>query len=111
MSTLSAPQTRQHITSSPGVCGGKPSIIGTRIRVMDVASLARSGSSPGEIVSYYPSLTLADVHAALSFYYDNQEALDQAAADDDRFAAELRAKLGPGPLEQKLADQAAQTSN
>lgn len=90
------------------MCGGKPCVAGTRIRVWDVATLAQSGSSPDEIISHYPSLTLADVHAALSYYYDNREAVEAAAAEDDRVAEEVRRALGPGPLEQKLADSAAQ---
>jgi uncharacterized protein (DUF433 family) len=57
---------KQHVRSNPDVCGGKPCISATRIRVWDVASLAQAGQSPDEIIMHYPSLTLADVHAALA---------------------------------------------
>ncbi|HEX5245292.1 MAG TPA: DUF433 domain-containing protein [Tepidisphaeraceae bacterium] len=102
----SAPTTglRQHISATPGLCGGKPCIAGTRIRVFDIASLAQSGYLPDEIIERYPSLTLADVHAALSYYYDNRNEIERQAAEDEKFAEDLHRKLGPGPLEQKLAD-------
>ena len=48
------------ISIDPQVCGGKPCVVGTRIRVWDVAVLAQSGHSPDEILVHYPSLTLAD---------------------------------------------------
>ena len=36
----------------------------------------RMGMSPDEIVSEYPSITLAEVHAALAYYYENRERID-----------------------------------
>src|SRR2546421_1383295 len=105
MSNAPVAPPKQHVTSTPGVCGGKPCIARTRIRVWDVASLAQSGHSPDEILTHYPSLTLADIHAALAYYYDNRDQIDRRAVEDERFADELRQKLGPGPLERKLADE------
>ena len=104
MSTISLAQPKQHVTATSGVCGGKPCVAGTRIRVWDIASLAQAGHAPDEILAHYPSLTLADVHAALAYYYDNRDEIERSAAADLRFAEELRGKLGPGPLEQKLAE-------
>ncbi len=102
MSTVLITTPKQHVTSTPGVCGGKPCIAGTRIRVWDIAFLAQAGQSPDEILSAYPHLTLSDIHAGLAYYYDNQAAIDQQAKDDDRLAERLRAQMGPGPLEEKL---------
>lgn len=68
--------TYPHIVSTKDVCGGKPCIEGTRIRVMDVVALSSQGLSPAEIIDAYPRLTLAQVHAALTYYYDNQEEID-----------------------------------
>jgi uncharacterized protein (DUF433 family) len=94
---------KQYVAATPGVCGGKPCISGTRIRVWDIGSLAQSGHSPDEILVHFPMLTLAQVHAALAYFYDNREVIEAQIAEDDRFASDLHAKLGPGPLEQKLA--------
>ncbi len=54
---------------------------------------------------FHPVLTLADVHAALAYFYDNRDEVERAAADDLRFVENLRGQIGP-VLEQKLADEA-----
>lgn len=52
--------------------GGAPTIAGTGIRVVDVATAYdSSGYDPDEITQLYPGLSLADVHAALAYYYDH----------------------------------------
>lgn len=90
------------ITSTPGVCGGKPCIAGTRIRVLDVYAMYElQGKTPDEIVQAYPHITLADVHSALAYYYSHQEEIRQSYRDEDRIVDEIKAKLGPGPLEQR----------
>src|ERR1700679_445210 len=106
MSIAPIAQPKQHIVSTPGVCGGKPCIAGTRVRVWDIAVRAQAGESPDDVLTHFPHLTLSDVHAALAYYYDNREAIDQQAAEDERFAEQLRQRIGPGPLEQKLRDEA-----
>jgi uncharacterized protein (DUF433 family) len=65
------PRPVEHIVSTPGTCGGKPRIAGTRIRVQDVVVWHEAwGLSPEEIVTDFPQLTLAQVHAALAYYYE-----------------------------------------
>jgi len=52
-------------------------IEGTRVKVIEVAiDKLVHGSSPEEIHFQYPHLSLAQIHAALAFYYDNQAELD-----------------------------------
>ena len=71
-----------HIEISPGVVGGKPRIAGRRITVQNIAVWhERLGMSPGEIASEY-DLTLADVFAALAYYFDHRESIDQDIRDD-----------------------------
>lgn len=54
----------EHIKITPGICGGKPRIAGHRIKVEDIVIYhERMGLSPDEIVSQYPTITLADVYA------------------------------------------------
>lgn len=51
---------------------GAPTVAGTGVRVADVAdAYEHSGYEPDEITQLYPGLSLADVHAALAFYYDH----------------------------------------
>jgi uncharacterized protein (DUF433 family) len=79
------------IEITPGICGGKPRISGHRIKVQHVAVWhERMGLSPDEIASQHPGLTLADVYAALAYYWDHREEIDKDIEDDREFAARLR---------------------
>ena len=89
---------KSHIESTPGACGGKPRIAGTRIRVQDVVFWTEEGRSPDEIVGSFPHLTLADVYAALAYYHDNRNLIDQHIRDDESLVAGLRSEAGPGLL-------------
>ena len=62
----------QHIEQPPDITGGKPRIAGSRISVQNVVIwYERMGKSADEIASDY-GVTLADVYAALAYYYDNR---------------------------------------
>ena len=95
----SAATVRQHISSTPGVCGGKPCIDGTRIRVQDIVVRTELGDLPDDIVRAYPQITLADVHAALAHYYDNCAEIDRQIREGDELAARLKSQGGPGLLD------------
>ncbi len=72
-----------HIEMTPGVRGGRPRIKGRRITVEDVAIMhLHLGQSVEEIAAKY-DLSLSEVHAALTYYYDNREQIDQQIADDE----------------------------
>jgi uncharacterized protein (DUF433 family) len=99
---------RVRIVSTPGTCGGKPRIDGHRITVEDVATWhERMGMSPDEIVSGYPSITLADVYAALAYYHENRRQIDAAIEGGERFVEEMKAKAPPSRLRQKLQQRKA----
>lgn len=85
MSTVPQRAVRQHVTSTPGVLGGKPCIAGTRIRVQDVYVWHElQGMSVDEIVTKFPQLTHADVYAAMSYFWDHRdEILTTIRAGDD----------------------------
>jgi uncharacterized protein (DUF433 family) len=94
---------RRHISKTPGVCGGKACLAGHRIRVMDVVVLHENrGLCPEEIVYQYPGITLADVHAALAYYFDNREEIEADFRKDQEWAkfaeanypSQLRGKRG-----------------
>ena len=97
----------QHIEITPGVCGGKPRIAGHRIRVQDIVVWHEMmGLSADEIIYHHPSITLADVYAALSYYYDNLEEIRQNIRDSEAFAQELAAET-PSILQRKLKQRNA----
>ncbi len=84
---------KQHIATTPGVCGGKPCVTGTRIRVWDIHVWHHlRGMSPEEVVVEFPQLTIADVHAALTYYHDNRELLEQQDREARQLVDELRVK-------------------
>jgi uncharacterized protein (DUF433 family) len=79
---LAIPAEVHHIVSTPGVRGGKPCIKGHRIAVHDVAIWHRQGQSPEQIAETY-ELSLAEVYAALSYYYDHKEWIDRESKEED----------------------------
>jgi uncharacterized protein (DUF433 family) len=86
------PLSVEHIEITPGVCGGKPRLAGHRIKVQHVVIWhERMGISADEIVSQHPGLTLADVYAALTYYYDHREQIEADIREGEEFVARLRA--------------------
>lgn len=50
---------------------------GTRVKVVEVVlDKIAHGWSPEEIHFQHPGLSLAQIHAALAYYYENQDRLD-----------------------------------
>nr|WP_225938819.1 DUF433 domain-containing protein [Kovacikia minuta] len=91
----------QHIEITPGVRSGKPRLAGTRITVADVAIMyLRMGQSLEEIAGKY-QLSLAAAHAAMAFYYDHREEIDQRTAEGEAFAEAERSKQ-PSLLRAKI---------
>ena len=82
-----------HIEKTTGVRGGKPCIAGTRIAVVDVALAAQQGLKPEDIRTYFSSrpLTLAEVHAALTYHYDHPEELEDYLRRSDEAVAQIEA--------------------
>jgi len=78
------------LESTPGVCGGRLCIQGTRITVLQIAALEREGLSPAEIVAEYDHLTLAQVHAALAYCHANRDEIEADLADERHETGGLR---------------------
>lgn len=57
----------ERITVEPGKCGGRPTVRGTRFRVMDLLELLAAGASHEEILADYPFLEPEDIRAALLY--------------------------------------------
>jgi uncharacterized protein (DUF433 family) len=70
------------IVSNPDVRGGKPIIDGTGLRVMDVAARVRfHHETPQQIADGF-EITMAQVHAALAYYFAHQAAIDHELDDE-----------------------------
>ncbi len=83
-----------HITKTPGVCGGRACIAGQRIRVMDIVVWHENrGYSPDEVVDMFPGITLADVYAALTYYFDNCQEIEGEFRKDEEFAEWIKTNI------------------
>ena len=72
-----------HIEKTPGVCGGKACIDGTRIRVLDIVGLHRRGLKPEDMLDTYAvRLTLAQVYSALAYYHDHKAEIEAEVRED-----------------------------
>ena len=89
------------IEITPGVRGGKPRVAGRRITVQDIAVWhERMGHSADQIAADY-DLSLAEVYAALAYYFDHRAEIEQSMRDDQSFVEAMRQST-PSLLKQKL---------
>ncbi len=83
---------------------GAPVIAGTTMKVVELVMAQRAhGWSSEELCFQFPHLSMADVHAALAYYWDHQSALDEDIENRSRDAAEARRQDASSPLAQRLA--------
>jgi uncharacterized protein (DUF433 family) len=76
--------------------GSRPVVAGTDIKVSQIASEhEHAGMTPDAIVEAHPHLSLADVHGALSYYYDHQDAIHSEWQEARTLITELQRKY-PG---------------
>jgi len=88
------------ITSNPGIHGGRPIIAGTGVTVQRIAVWYKQGLSPEEIVRKINHLSLAQIHAAISYYHLNREAIEaEIAAEDIEYERLMREPSGNGPID------------
>lgn len=93
-----------HIEITEGVVGGKPRISGHRITVQNIVIWHEMlGRSADEIAAEY-DLSLADVYAALAYYYDNRDLIDESIREQETFVEALRQKT-TSKVTQKLNEQ------
>jgi len=93
----------QHIETRPDIAGGKPCISGHRITVQNIVIWHEwMGLSADEIATGY-NLSLADVYAALAYYYDHRTKIDESIKESEAFIEALRQQI-PSKVKQKLSD-------
>ncbi len=66
-----------HVVRNPQVCGGAPTIRGTRISVLQIAVMWKGGDTVEDIVQAFPHLEASQVYDAISFYLDHQQEIDR----------------------------------
>jgi uncharacterized protein (DUF433 family) len=77
------------IERSPEIRKGRPCIAGTGVTVRRIVGWQELGKNPEEIAKTIPHLTLAQIYAALAYYYANKEEIDQDIAEEDAIVEKL----------------------
>ena len=77
----------------------------TNVKVIEVVmdKLAH-GSSPEEMHFQYPHLSLAQIHAALGYYYDHQTEIDAQIEQSLQRYDQLHREQGETPLHKRLRE-------
>ncbi|NEP60293.1 MAG: DUF433 domain-containing protein [Symploca sp. SIO2G7] len=82
----------EHISINPEIRFGKPCIKGTRIAVIDIVNCHLRMEESLETIAKDYDLSLASVHAAMAYYYDNREEIETRRVQGEAFARELASK-------------------
>ena len=83
----------QYITITVNVLGGKPRIANRRISVQNIVIWHEwLGLSADEIATDY-DLTLAEIYAALAYYYHNPQEINEGIRTSEAFVAEMKARI------------------
>lgn len=97
---MSAVDTSSHIHRD---AEGRAWIDDTNIKVIEVAlDHIAYGWSADEIHVQHPHLSLGQIHAALSFYFDHQEEFDKRIEASLREAERLAEESKDSPLRRRL---------
>lgn len=71
------------IESRPGVCGGEPCVVRTRIPVWVLEQARRLGTSESELLRIYPTLRAEDIVHAWAYVRAHQGEIDQQIRDNE----------------------------
>ena len=89
-----------HIEDTPE---GVASVSGTQTKVLEIAldRIAHHWDAD-EIQRQHPRLSLAQIYAALAYYFDHQQDLDEQIEEQIRFVEQSRAAAGESSVRAKL---------
>ena len=71
------------IEETPGVCGGEPRIVRTRIPVWVLVQARNLGTSEAELLRCYPTLRSEDLANAWAYYRSHQSAIERQIQDNE----------------------------
>ena len=91
----------KEIVSDEETLGGAPRLAGTRIGVLHVYEQYQGGETPEAIASKYDGISVADVHHALAYVFDNPERIRQLQNDCGKTIEEIRERRPVDPDEYK----------
>ncbi len=71
------------IDSRPGVCGGEPCIVRTRIPVWLLEQARRLGTSEADLLRAYPTLRAEDLANAWAYVRSHKEEIEQQIRENE----------------------------
>ena len=83
------------LVKTPGTCGGRIRIDGTRITVHRIATLYKQGQTAEDIARTYPHLSLGQVYTALAYFHTNRDEIEAELAALDKQYDELGGESPP----------------
>ena len=87
-------------------------IAGTNTKVKEVVlDKLAYGWSAEEMHFQHPHLSMAQIHAALAYYYENRTRIDADIQEGERLVAALKAQAPPSLLQEKLRHRNADGAN
>lgn len=82
-------QIRSRVVKKPEICGGSPTIEGTRIRIMDIVEEYEFLGTPPEEIAEEFGISLAQVFSALAYYHENREEIQEEIKGHKEFVKKL----------------------
>ena len=80
----------------------RPYLIGTRVRIQDIViDHERFSQSAEEIAQGYDHVSIAQVHGALAYFFENRDSLWQCIREDEAYADSVRDELTGTSTRQK----------
>jgi uncharacterized protein (DUF433 family) len=80
---------------------GHPITASSSYKVRILVEEYLEGATPAELQEAHPRLTLSEIHAALSYYYDHQTEMDAEIAKGRRLVERKKAEQGESLLDKK----------
>ncbi len=72
------------IITKDDVCGGRPIIRGTRITVLDIVNYMEIYGDRDRILQALPHLTIKDIDAALNYYREHTEEIEDYRKEEEK---------------------------
>lgn len=86
MATARQPVSRPRIIRNPKVCGGEPTLAGTRVPISSIVTQWRFYRSLDRVLEAYPHLDIPSVEKALAYYAKHRDEIDRIIEDRERAA-------------------------
>ncbi|MFH1634333.1 MAG: DUF433 domain-containing protein [Chloroflexota bacterium] len=71
------------IESTPGICGGEPRIVRTRIPIWVLVQFRKLGASEADLLHNYPTLRAEDLINAWTYYHSHRHEIERQIIENE----------------------------